>query len=122
MPVERAVVAEPGSAVNRHGDPLFMTFLARGLLVIRAFSGPKRRRTIADISRATGLSRAAVRCCLYTLCELGYAKCRDRTYRFRPKVLAVSHGALLATSPLRLSGRRSAQIGDACARHQRDGR
>jgi len=69
-----------------------MTSLARGLLVIRAFSGLRRERTIADISRITGLSRAAVRRCLYTFCELGYAACDGRSYRLLPKVLTLGHG------------------------------
>lgn len=86
------VSRDPDSDVNRHGDPQFMTSLARGLLVIRAFSGLRRKRTIADISRITGLSRAAVRRCLYTLCELGYAACYGRLYRLLPKVLILGHG------------------------------
>lgn len=93
MPVP---VAEPDSGANRRGDPQFMTSLARGLLVIRAFSGLRRTRSIADVSRVTGLSRAAVRRCLYTLCELSYAACEGRMYRLLPKVLCLGHGALLA--------------------------
>lgn len=85
--------AEPDSGVNRHGDPQFMTSLARGLLVIRALSGLRRTRSIADVSRVTGLSRAAVRRCLYTLCELGYAACEGRRYRLLPKVLRLGQGA-----------------------------
>ncbi|MDE2447710.1 MAG: helix-turn-helix domain-containing protein [Gammaproteobacteria bacterium] len=88
--------AESESGANRQGDPQFMTSLARGLLVIRAFSGLRRERTIADVSRVTGLSRAAARRCLYTLCELGYASCNGRRYRLLPKVLALGHGAIPA--------------------------
>ncbi|MBW4051393.1 MAG: helix-turn-helix domain-containing protein [Proteobacteria bacterium] len=83
--------------MDRHGDPLFMTSFARGLLVIRAFSGPGRRRTVSEISRGTGLSRAAARRCLYTLCQLGYVRCECRAYWLLPKVLGISHGALPAT-------------------------
>lgn len=111
----------PDHGVNRHGDPLFMTSLARGLLVIGAFSGSRRRRTVAEISRRTGFSRAAVRRCLYTLCELGYAGCKDHAYWLLPKVLGISHGALPATRLVPLSGLRSAQNGGACAQHQRHG-
>jgi IclR family transcriptional regulator, pca regulon regulatory protein len=92
----RAPAPVPDTGVNRHGDPQFMTSLARGLLVIAAFSGLRRTRSIADVSRVTGLSRAAVRRCLYTLCELGYAACEGRMYRLLPKVLCLGHGALLA--------------------------
>lgn len=94
LPLERTVAAEPDDGANRNGDPLFMTSLARGLLVICAFSGLRRRRTAGEISRVTGLSRAAVRRCLYTLCELGYAGCEERRYWLLPKVLGISHGAL----------------------------
>lgn len=118
--LERAAV-EPDRGVSRHGDPLFMTSLARGLLVIGALSAPSRRRTIAEISRSTGFSRAAVRRCLYTLCELGYAERESHTYRLLPKVLAISHGAQPTTPLVPLSGRQSAQNADACAQHQRHG-
>ena len=101
-----------------------MTSLARGLLVIRAFSGLRRTRTIADISRITGLSRAAVRRCLYTLCELGYAACEDRMYRLLPKVLSLGHGAVLAAgieqlaaahpSPVAASPRTDSRGSPAC--------
>ncbi|MDE2051753.1 MAG: helix-turn-helix domain-containing protein [Gammaproteobacteria bacterium] len=87
-----------------------MTSLARGLLVIRAFSGLRRTRSIADISRSTGLSRAAVRRCLYTLCELGYAACEDRTYRLLPKVLGLGHGAVLAAGIEQLAAARASPV------------
>lgn len=91
-----AAPTQSGSGANRQGDPQFMTSLARGLLVIRAFSGLSREWTIADVSRVTGLSRAAARRCLYTLCELGYASCNGRRYRLLPKVLTLGHGAMPA--------------------------
>jgi IclR family pca regulon transcriptional regulator len=95
-PLDLSAAPEPQEAVNRHGDPLFMSSFARGLLVIRAFTGRGRRRTVSEISRATGLSRAAVRRCLYTLCQLGYAQCERRAYWLLPKVLGISHGAVPA--------------------------
>src|SRR5262249_24483274 len=51
------------------GDPNFMMSLARGLLVIQAFTQKKRQLTISQLSAKTGLSRAAVRRCLYTLAQ-----------------------------------------------------
>ena len=42
---------DPDNALFRGGDPDFMTSLARGLHVIRAFAGVDRRLTIADVSR-----------------------------------------------------------------------
>lgn len=55
------------------GDPNFMTSLARGLAVIHAFQERKRHLTIAQISHRTEIPRAAVRRCLHTLMQLGYA-------------------------------------------------
>jgi IclR family pca regulon transcriptional regulator len=95
--LERLPEVEPDNGANRQGDPHFMTSLARGLLVIRAFSGLRRERTVAQVSRFTGLSRAAVRRCLYTLCELGYARCDGRMYRLLPKVLTLGHDSFNPT-------------------------
>ena len=54
-------------------DPSFMTSMARGLAVVKAFSDQRRAMTIAQLSYKTGIPRAAVRRCLYTLKKLGYA-------------------------------------------------
>jgi IclR family transcriptional regulator, pca regulon regulatory protein len=93
---------DPRAALYRGGDPDFMTSLARGLHVIRAFSGVDRRLTIADVSRATGLTRAVARRCLYTLRELGYAETDGRTYRLQPRILNLGY-AYLSTAPIPLA-------------------
>src|SRR5579862_9610361 len=90
---------DPRAALYRGGDPDFVTSLARGLHVIRAFSGVDRRLTIADVSRATGLPRAVVRRCLYTLRELGYAATDGRTYFLQPRILNLGY-AYLSTPPV----------------------
>ncbi|MDQ2695489.1 MAG: helix-turn-helix domain-containing protein, partial [Pseudomonadota bacterium] len=62
-----SVVPETAAGIQAlSGDPNFMTSLARGLAVIRAFSQQRPRLTIAQISHRTGIPRAAVRRCLYT--------------------------------------------------------
>jgi IclR family transcriptional regulator, pca regulon regulatory protein len=82
------------------GDPNFMTSLARGIAVVRAFSQQRRHLTIAQLSQRTALPRAAVRRCLYTLQKLGYVSSEDgRGYSLRPKVLALGH-AYLSSTPL----------------------
>ncbi len=82
------------------GDPNFMTSLARGIAVIRAFTQQRRHLTIAQLSQRTALPRAAVRRCLYTLAKLGYVSSDDgRGYSLRPKVLALGH-AYLSSTPL----------------------
>src|SRR6266567_525166 len=82
------------------GDPNFMTSLARGLAVIRAFTQQRRRLSIAQLSQRTGIPRAAVRRCLYTLAKLGYVSSDDgRGYSLRPRILALGH-AYLSSTPL----------------------
>ncbi len=74
------------------GDPNFMTSLARGLSVLEAFAQEMPQMTISQLSNKTGLSRAAVRRCLYTLSKLGYAGAEDgQRYSLRPKMLTLSH-------------------------------
>jgi IclR family pca regulon transcriptional regulator len=51
-----------------------MTSLAKGLIVLEVLNSSSGPRTIANLSRATGLSRAAVRRCLYTLSKLDYVR------------------------------------------------
>jgi hypothetical protein len=80
------------------GDPNFMTSLARGLAVIRGFSREKRHMTIAQLSQKTGIPRAAVRRCLYTLTRLGYVATEDgRSFALRPSC----SGSGTRTSPRR---------------------
>src|ERR1700748_3011776 len=82
------------------GDPNFMTSLARGLIVIQAFTQQNPQMTISQISVRTGLSRAAVRRCLYTLSKLGFAGAEDgQRYSLRPKMLTLAN-TYTATSTL----------------------
>lgn len=82
------------------GDPNFMTSLARGLLVIQAFSQQSLHLSISQLSKRTGLSRASVRRCLHTLSLLGFAGTDDgRHFYLRPRVLALGH-SYLSSMPL----------------------
>lgn len=91
----------PAAEINAlAGDPNFMNSLARGLAVIRGFSRDKRRMSIAQLSHKTGISRAAVRRCLYTLRELGYVASEDgRHYSLQPKLLGLGY-AYLSSTPM----------------------
>src|ERR1700753_23047 len=74
------------------GDPNFMTSLAPCLIVIQAFTQQTPQMTISQLSVKTGLSRAAVRRCLYTLTKLGFAAVEDASrYALRPRMLSLSH-------------------------------
>jgi IclR family pca regulon transcriptional regulator len=73
----------PGTALDIYtGDPNFMASLARGLVVIEAFTPQTPQMTISQLSLRTGLSRAAVRRCLYTLVK---------RYSLRPKMLTLAN-------------------------------
>jgi IclR family transcriptional regulator, pca regulon regulatory protein len=93
--------ATPSSQIDAfEGDPNFMTSLARGLAVIQAFSQRKLALTISQISNKTGFSRAAVRRCLYTLKQLGFAGSEDgRHFFLRPRILALGH-SYISSMPL----------------------
>ena len=100
-PLARAAdVTSAQSLLSASGDPNFMTTLARGLAVIQAFSQKRNQLSISQISKSTGLSRASVRRCLYTLSRLGFAGSDDASKFFlRPKVLALGY-AYLSSMPL----------------------
>ena len=88
------------AASTSAGDPNFMTSLERGLAVLQAFSQERRVLTTSQISQRTGIPRAAVRRCLYTLTKLGFVTEEDnRLFSLRPRVLKLGH-AYLATTPL----------------------
>lgn len=80
------------------GDPNFVLSLARGLKVIETFEGHTEGRSIADIARQTGLSRAAVRRLLLTLESLGYAESNGRVYRLKTRVLKLGFSYLSSAS------------------------
>ena len=90
---QNTVRSTPASSLNIYtGDPNFMTSLARGLIVIQAFTQQSPQMTISQLSIRTGLSRAAVRRCLYTLTKLGFAGSDDGSrYSLRPRMLTLSH-------------------------------
>jgi IclR family pca regulon transcriptional regulator len=83
-------------------DPSFMTSLARGLAVVRAFSDSGKPQTIAQISQKTGIPRAAVRRCLHTLKQLGYVDAELNNFALRPKILTLGY-SYLSSTPLTVS-------------------
>ena len=108
------------------GDPNFMTSLARGLAVIQAFSQRRHHLTISQVSTTTGLSRAAVRRCLYTLAKLGFAGSDDNRHFFlRPRILALGHSYIssmpLATAAQPVLEHISRQLHESCSIATLDG-
>lgn len=100
-------------------DPSFMTSLARGLAVVQAFSDSRKPQTIAQISQKTGIPRAAVRRCLYTLQQLGYVEAELNNFSLRPKVLTLGY-SYLSSTPLTVSSQPylnaiSRELGESCS-------
>ena len=100
-------------------DPSFMTSLARGLAVVQAFSDSRKPQTIAQISQKTGIPRAAVRRCLYTLQQLGYVDAELNNFSLRPKVLTLGY-SYLSSTPLTVSSQPylnaiSRELGESCS-------
>ena len=92
-------IARPPGERNPDADPDFMTSLARGLSVIRAFTGANPQLTIAEVAKISGLPRAAARRCLHTLERLGYVGSDGRRFSLRPRILALGY-SFLSSTPL----------------------
>ncbi|MEJ8279815.1 IclR family transcriptional regulator domain-containing protein [Pseudonocardia spirodelae] len=70
--------------------------LSRGLAVIRSFDAEHPEQTLADVARATGLTRAAARRFLLTLVEEGYVRTDGRLFALTPRVLELGWSYLSA--------------------------
>ena len=65
----------------------YVQSLSRGLTVLQAFNADRPAMTLADMSRATGLTRATARRLLHTLVALGYVCTDGRMFELTPRVL-----------------------------------
>src|SRR5687768_15852725 len=112
--------------LSNMGDPNYMASLARGLEVMRGFSRERRQMSVAQLAQKTGIPRASVRRCLYTLAQLGYVATEDgRNYALRPKVLGLGH-AFLSSTPLVIAAqpfldRVSEAVNESCSLATLDG-
>jgi len=93
-PLLRAAEAEAGTERGRD----FVLSLERGLTVIKAFDREHPRLTLAEVARATGMTRAAARRFLLTLVELGYMHVEGRVFSLRPRILELGHAYLSSLS------------------------
>jgi IclR family transcriptional regulator, pca regulon regulatory protein len=80
-------------------QPDFVTALARGLAVIRAFGTQPKRMSLTEIARQVNLPRATVRRSLITLETLGYVESDGKTFMLTPQVLSLGH-SYLASMPV----------------------
>lgn len=72
---------------NPREDGEYITGLARGLSVLRAFSAERPDLSLSQIAAATNLNPAVVRRCLNTLVHLGYVAQNGRRFQLRPEVM-----------------------------------
>jgi len=79
-------------------SPEFVQSLERGLAVIRAFDADHPQLTLSDVSRRTGLTRAAARRFLHTLVELGYVHTDGRLFSLRARILDLGYAYLSSLS------------------------
>ena len=77
----------------------FVTSLARGLSVVKAFDEENREMTLSEVAEKTGMTRAGARRFLLTLSELGYVVKEGRRFRLTPKVLELGY-SFMASMPI----------------------
>jgi IclR family transcriptional regulator, pca regulon regulatory protein len=89
-------------------SPDFVTSLARGIEIIKAFGvseeqtesnmRPADALTLSEVAERTGLARAVVRRFLYTLAELRYVVTDGKYFRLTPKILDLGYAYLSSFS------------------------
>lgn len=76
----------------------FVTALASGLEVIRAFDNENSRMTLSEVASRTGMNRAKARRFLLTLHALGYVRKQQRYFELAPRVLQLGYAFLSANN------------------------
>lgn len=72
----------------------YVEAFARGLAVIEAFGPQYAELTLSEVAARAGVSRAAARRLLLTLCRLGYAMSTGHTFQLTPKVMRLGYSYL----------------------------
>jgi IclR family pca regulon transcriptional regulator len=94
-----ALNAAPVALLTPDGnDREFMTTLAKGLAVMRAFNGERVTMTLSQTAEVADLTRATARRILRTLAALGYVSQDGRQFALTPKTLELGFGYLSAQS------------------------
>lgn len=72
----------------------YVSSLARGLEILRAFSRTGKRMTLSEVAVETGITRAATRRFLLTLVREGYAATDGKYFDLTPQVLELGYSVL----------------------------
>ena len=94
----RAPGPDADASAPRPGDSYVQSF-ARGLSVIRSFSGQAPQQTLTEVAKRTGLTRAGARRILLTLQSLGYVHSDGKLFRLTPRILDLGF-AYLSSMPI----------------------
>jgi IclR family pca regulon transcriptional regulator len=97
--VGRAITLKKSQKAGEGGKRAYVTALARGLSVMKAFDDQHAQLTLSDVARIVGLPRASARRALLTLQALGYVESNERMFSLSPQVLTLAR-AYLASSPV----------------------
>jgi IclR family transcriptional regulator, pca regulon regulatory protein len=72
----------------------YVSSLARGLEVLRAFNRTRRKMTLSEVAAETGNTRAGARRILLTLVHEGYAVADGKLFDLTPQVLELGYSVL----------------------------
>jgi IclR family pca regulon transcriptional regulator len=97
----------------------YVTALARGIEVMRAFDCQNEHMTLTEVSQIVKLPRATVRRSLTTLKALGYVEDDGKFFRLAPKILTLARAYLSSNMLPRVAHpfleRMSEQLGEPCS-------
>ncbi|MDA3919404.1 MAG: helix-turn-helix domain-containing protein [Salinisphaera sp.] len=86
-------INDPLAVLDReHRD--FVSALATGLDIIRAFDRDHPRMTLSEVAAKNGINRAKARRFLLTLHSLGYVRKQDRYFELTPRTLGLGYSFL----------------------------
>lgn len=91
------MTAAPDREENGHVDVNprdYVSSLARGLEVLRAFNRTRRKMTLSEVASETGNTRAGARRILLTLVREGYAVMDGKLFDLTPQVLELGYSVL----------------------------
>ncbi len=92
------MTAAPGWADDGEAGELnprdYVSSLARGLEVLRAFNRTRRKMTLSEVAAETGNTRAGARRILLTLVHEGYAVADGKLFDLTPQVLELGYSVL----------------------------
>lgn len=87
----KAVSADEETAQDNRD---YVSSLARGLEILRAFSRRRKPMTLSEVAAETGMTRAAARRFLLTLVREGYARTDGKMFDLTPQVLELGFSVI----------------------------